>query len=168
MDDSYDPFTEETEDKSSAIVGSAKYDFYKNNGAEVVYFDETPSLTRQEFKDECDINLIMERYNNHVIGGPGGLPPIGEPMFVDWADMPSDLLSYMERMKEAETAFMSLPANVRREFDNSAVSFVDFAGDPSNLDRMREWGLAPAKKLPDAPIEPAPSPPPSNPDGSSS
>jgi hypothetical protein len=64
-------------------------------------------------------------------------------MYVDFVTAPKDLLGYLALMQEAEVAFMSLPAGVRREFENDAVKFVDFASDPENLPQMRTWGLAP-------------------------
>lgn len=124
----------------------AVHDFYKPLGdAEDHVFNTVgPSLTRQEFAEECDINSLMSRYDAHVIGGPGNMAP-ANPMYVDFTHMPGNLLDYMEFMKTAEQSFMSLPAVVRREFDNSAPAFVDFASDPENLEQMRTWGLAPPK-----------------------
>lgn len=137
------------------------YDFYKSNGGDHRTFTDGPSLTRQEFADECDINSLMSRYDAHVTGGPGGLRP-QEPMYGDFASMPTNLLEYMQFMDMAQAEFMKLPAVVRREFDNSAHEFVAFASDPGNLDQMREWGLAPPAKAPDAPAPivsgPAPAP----------
>jgi hypothetical protein len=126
----------------------AYYDFYKTNGAAVVYVDTSPSMTRQEFRDECDINVLMSKYDAHVIGGPGNLGPM-VPVYFDFADLPQDLMSYMEFMSGAEKAFMTLPAVVRKHFDNSALDFVAYASDPGNIAQMREWGLA--APLPTAP-----------------
>lgn len=119
------------------------YDFYKTNGhPKPVHMPGGPSLTRQEFADECDINILMKRYEAHAIGGPGNLGPL-VPQYVDLSQAPQDLLGYMALMASAESAFMSLPAQVRKEFDNDPVTFVDFASDPENLPQMRSWGLAP-------------------------
>lgn len=126
----------------------ASNDFSKSNGSNTVFNTEGPSLTRQEFVAECDINSLMARYETHVIGGPGNLPP-AVPMYADFASVPKTLLEYMDFMGEAEAAFMSLPAVVRKEFDNSAHLFVDFASDPANLEQMRTWGLAPPAKAPE-------------------
>lgn len=123
----------------------ASHDFMAYNGSDTVVFNREPSLTRQEFAEECDINAIMKRYDAHVIGGPGNLPP-ANPMYIDFADMPQDLMGYLEFMTSAEKAFMSLPAVVRRDFDNNAHEFVAFASDPGNLEQMRTWGLAPPAK----------------------
>lgn len=110
---------------------------------------EGPSRTRQEFAEECDINTIMRRYE-----ATGIISHIDqrEPMYLDLAglDVP-DLATAMEVLRVAEASFMSLPATVRREFDDDVHSFVAFAENPANVDKMREWGLA--KKpdpLPDA------------------
>ena len=37
--------------------------------------------------------------------------------------------------------FMALPSKVRREFDDDPGTFLDFANDPKNTDRMIELGL---------------------------
>lgn len=108
-------------------------------------------MTRQEFADECDINNILATYEK-----TGVLSHVarGEPQYLDVSNVP-DLAGAMAYMFDAEAAFMSLPAIVRREFDNDPLRFVEFAVDPANVERMREWGLAaPAK-----PVEPAPGAP---------
>lgn len=113
------------------------------------YFEA--SLARQEFADECDINVIMASYEktgvmSHVRNG--------EPFYMDFGDTPGDLMESMDFMRRAEEAFMMLPAKVRREFDNDARQFVEFAEREDSLDQMREWGLAPPK--PQEPPEVAP------------
>lgn len=110
-----------------------------------VYFSE-PSRTRQEFAAECDINTLMAKYE-----ATGVLSHINErtPVYFDTTDAP-DLRSAIDLVRDAEKAFMSLPAKVRAEFDNDAVAWVDFAVDPANVGKMREWGLAP----PEAPLPP--------------
>ncbi|QCQ84646.1 internal scaffolding protein [Blackfly microvirus SF02] len=107
-------------------------------------------MTRQEFRDECDINVLMATYERNGMPPP---PSAGTAQFLDVSDVP-DLPRAIALMEAAEAAFMTLPAKVRREFDNSAVSFVEYAGDPSNLSQMREWGLAPPAPVADAVSEP--------------
>lgn len=126
------------------------HDFEKSNGGTFVEFNREPSLTRQEFAEECDINVLMSRMNGHVIGGPGNLPP-REPMYFDFADLPQDLLGYMNFMQDAERQFMMMPAVVRKEFENDPIQFVEYASDPANIDQMRSWGLAAPAKPPEAP-----------------
>lgn len=95
--------------------------------------------TRQEFADECDINILLARYEK---SGVLNHYNAAAPDYFDASEMP-DLQTAITAMREAERAFMTLPASVRREFDNDAVKFVDYAQNPDNLERMREWGLAP-------------------------
>lgn len=141
------------------------HDFYKTNGETHVFVTEGPSLTRQEFLLECDINTIMKQYDS-VGAGINGLPQgVRQPYYADFTSVPDSLLGFMTFMQEAEAAFMSLPAVVRKEFDNDAVAFVDFASDPENLEQMRTWGLAPPKEAPKPP-EPAPGAANSSPPGS--
>lgn len=127
----------------------AHHDFYATNGGVHSTSFEGASMTRQEFAEECDINALMKRYEGHDIGAI--MRSTQEPRYVDFTAVPYTLLDYMQLMQEAEAAFMTLPAVVRREFDNNAHMFVDFASDPENLDQMRTWGLAP-------PAKPAPEP----------
>lgn len=131
---------------SKSKFPQALHDFEKSNGFDTVFNTVGPSLARQEFAEECDINSLMRRYE--AAGATiNGLPPMqGEPRYVDFTEVPNNLLDYLELVKNAERAFMTLPAGVRREFDNSATDFVDFASDPENLDQMRAWGLAPPAK----------------------
>ncbi|QCQ84707.1 internal scaffolding protein [Blackfly microvirus SF02] len=106
-----------------------------------------PSLTRQEFAAECDINTLMAQYEktgviNHFNNG--------EPRYYDFEEMP-DLQNSLHILAEATTAFMSLPAHVRKEFDNDPTKFIEFASDPKNLEKMREYGLAAPAPEPEKP-----------------
>ncbi|WNK14474.1 MAG: internal scaffolding protein [Microvirus sp.] len=132
----------------------AVHDFAKSNGSDTVYNTVGPSLTRQEFAEECDINSLMRRYETYVTGGPGNLPMSGPGMYADFTQLPRTLLEYLEFMKVADASFMSLPAAVRKEFDNSPEMFVDFASDPENLPQMRTWGLAPPVEVAQEPSVP--------------
>lgn len=115
----------------------------------VQYVDDTPSLTRTEFAQECDINAIMARYEKTGVM-PGQALPNREPVYMDLSDVP-DYQTALQHVMAAQDAFMQLPAKARAEFDNNPAAFCEFAADPANLDRMREWGLAPP-----APVEPEP------------
>ena len=125
----------------------ATADFYKPTFVDVSLSDWPPSLTRQEFAEDCDINVIMMRFEK-----TGQLPAnVSEPRYLDLTEMPSDLMGTLNLLGEAERAFMTLPASVRRAFDNDATVFVDFASDPNNLEQMRTWGLAPPVEAPAEP-----------------
>lgn len=107
-----------------------------------------PSRVKREFKKDADINVIMDRFKKT------GVLPINTktPMYMDTTQVPN-LQQAMEVMISAEKAFAALPAQVRKEFDNNPMNFVDYATKPENLPKLREWGLAPPEKEPEKPMK---------------
>lgn len=88
-------------------------------------FDPKEGRTKSSFKDECDINNIVNRFKR-----TGQLPPgRGEPQFSDVSDVPS-FMDALHRVAVAEEAFASLPATVRRECDNDPAVFLERLRDP--------------------------------------
>lgn len=118
--------------------------YVEHDKVSMVQLDD--GMARQEFAEECDINVLMARYErtgvlNHY--------STREPQYLDVTEVP-DLQSALQYMQDAQAAFMRLPAVVRKEFDNDAVRFVEYASDPSNLSTLREWGLAAPETTADA------------------
>lgn len=105
-----------------------------------------PTLAQQNFKDECDINVILERF-----GITGQLPQnVATPLTADFVGI-TDFHSALDMIQKAEDAFMQMPANVRARFQNDPGAFIQWADDPANLKEARELGLAlpePAKPEP--------------------
>lgn len=115
----------------------------------VVFVSRLPSRTRQEFQRECDINDIMKKYQK-----TGVLTHYNkrQPQYLDFSEGVPDFHVAMNMMVEAEAAFMTLPATVRKRFENDPAEFVKFATDDANIGQLREWGLAAPEKVPDAPM----------------
>lgn len=102
--------------------------------------DFGPSLAIESQKEEADINTIVRRF-----GLTGELPLTARVPFPLDFDC-DEILDYREcadRILQAERSFMSLPASVRSNFNNDPIAFADYASDPQNLPKLREWGLAP-------------------------
>lgn len=80
----------------------------------------------------------------------GILPvPTKTPIYMDTTQVP-DLQQAHHVMIAAEKAFNALPADVRKEFNNNPVEFVDFATKQENIEQLRKWGLAkPEEKEPE-------------------
>lgn len=111
--------------------------------------------TRQEFAEECDINVLMAGYERSgIISHINPLPP----QYFDASNLP-DLAESLAIYDQAQTAFMTLPASVRATFDNDPLKFVEYAENPANLEQMRDWNLAPRPPVPDAAPTPRESPP---------
>jgi len=96
-----------------------------------------PSLTKQEFKGECDINNIIARF--HRDGFTRHLAR-GVPQFVDVSLVP-DFRTAIEQVRAAEKFFGGLPAKVRARFGNDAARYLDEAGSLSR-EELRELGMA--------------------------
>lgn len=96
-----------------------------------------PSMTKQAHKDECDINVIMSRYQQ-----TGVLP--GDDRIAGARYMDCTGADYQEAMMvvaSAKTAFLEMPAGIRDRFDNDPRRLMEFLEDPRNLEEARELGL---------------------------
>lgn len=94
------------------------------------------TLTQQHFKDECDINKLVERY---VITGE--IPQLSlPPMAGDFTNVP-DMQAALDLVVAARNSFNQLPAAARARFGHNPVEFVEFCSDEANRDEMRKMGL---------------------------
>lgn len=96
------------------------------------------SRTKQSFRDECDINLIMKRYE-----ATGVLQHLarGAPQFVDATSL--DYQASMELVIAAREQFDALPAKVRERFRNDPGEMLAFVEDEANRAEAIKLGLVP-------------------------
>lgn len=102
-------------------------------------------ITKQEHKDECDINRILKQYQRtgiitHVQAARGS-----------YTDLPDalDFQDALNTMMAAEEAFAGLPSRVRDHFGNDPARFLGAFNDPGQYDYLREVGLVrPTTPLP--------------------
>lgn len=116
------------------------------------------SMTKQSFKEECDINNIVRRFE-----ATGILDHVNQAHAQGlYTDLPSglDLQAGLDMIRQAEGAFMALPAHVRAEFDNDPVRFVDAFQNPTEAQQERfiALGLATDKRPPKPPAVENPPP----------
>ena len=96
-----------------------------------------PSLTQQQFKDESDINNIVDTFMK-----TGHLPePSSMPQYVDYEGV-FDFQSAMNVVRQADENFMRMDAKVRARFHNSPQEFLEFFSNPDNVDEAVRLGLA--------------------------
>ncbi|QXP07834.1 MAG: internal scaffolding protein [Arizlama microvirus] len=95
-----------------------------------------PSMTQQNFKDECDINNIVNAFVNTgmVDHGTGKTP-----RYDDVSDV-VDFHTSQNLLSQANEVFDALPLKLRRRF-KTPVEFLDFIADRDNLDEARTLGL---------------------------
>lgn len=94
------------------------------------------SLTDQQYKNDCDIDIILKRYR---AGQP--LPVGREGRFGDFSDV-GDFQTAFEKVRSAISDFESMPAKLRDRFSNDPAVFYDFILNPANIEECRRLGLA--------------------------
>lgn len=92
--------------------------------------------TKQSFRDECDINTIMSRYQTS-----GDMPAINQqaPQYLDATGF--DYANAMSFVAGAQTLFQELPSGVRSRFANDPAQFLDFCSRQENRPEMASMGL---------------------------
>lgn len=102
-----------------------------------------PTLAQQQFRDEADINTIMERF-----GRTGEvIVPVKAPEYGDFTEV-FDYHTAMNKLIEAQDAFDAFPARIRSRFDNDAGKFVDFVMDDNNRLEAEQLGLVVPRAAP--------------------
>lgn len=95
--------------------------------------------TKQSFRDECDINVVMARFEATGVLDMA-LVSRRQAAFGNFAEG-VDFLEANLRLLEAREAFGSLPAKVRDRFLNDPARLLDFLSDESNRKEAEELGL---------------------------
>jgi len=118
-----------------------------------------PGKTKQNMKDETDINLIMARYQKT------GLINFVNTRQAEYMNSnPVDFHQAMNIIAESNSIFADMPAYLRKKFNNDPGQFLDFVQNEENRPEMIELGLV--ERTPDDPppvkqsAEPAPKQPP--------
>lgn len=103
---------------------------------------EVIDLVDRAYAKECDINLIVDRF----MRTGEMLPPAPEGLqYGDDTARPR----YEESKKlvlESEAWFESLPAKLRRRFDNQLSVMMEFMENSDNYEEAKELGIIPSEK----------------------
>jgi phage internal scaffolding protein len=109
------------------------------------------SMTKQAFKNECDINLIMRKYTQS-----GVLPAsVSNQRFDDFSEV-GDYLEAQTVLLDARAQFDALPAVVRDRFRNNPLDMLAFVQDPVNSDEAIKLGIVVPKPVVPAVVSVAP------------
>ena len=92
--------------------------------------------TKQSFKDEADINLIMERYART------GILEFQQRRQAQYGDFTGyDYQAAKDLVAKGYSMFYELPAIVRDRFKNDPAAFLDFVANDSNRAEAEKLGL---------------------------
>lgn len=112
---------------------------------------QCPSMTKQEFKFECDINNVIKSFTQtgmfkHVSARAAA---------GTYQDLPDgiDFQESLHQVEAARSAFMTLPSKIRSRFGNDPAEFLSFAHDPANRAEMSALGLLNPPPVKTAPME---------------
>ena len=132
------------------VVGDQPVTLFPWQRLEVLTIVEGPSMTKQAFAAECDINNIMKRYEKDAV--VDHLNKV-QGRYGDF----TGVVSYQEACNiviKAEEMFMSIPAAIRARFDNDPGNFLAFATDDKNEEELVKLGLAHQRPKADTPPAP--------------
>lgn len=115
------------------------------------------SLAQQQFRDECDVNRIVDQYVR-----TGVLDHLSEvaPQYGDVTEVPTDLMAAYDAVGRAEEAFMQLPSQLRKDLNNDPSRLSAWLRDENNRETAVRYGLinAPAPALEKMNVEKPPEP----------
>lgn len=101
--------------------------------------------TKQSFKDEADINLIMERYART------GILEFQQRRQAQYGDFTGyDYQAAKDLVAKGYSMFYELPATVRDRFKNDPAAFLDFVSNDGNRAEAEKLGLLKPQDAPSA------------------
>ena len=100
------------------------------------------SLTKQEFKKDTDLNVIMRKFQV-----TGAMDHVNMHQGNYGQHSPVDYHQAMTIVANANSMFEDLPSSVRNRFDNKPEDFLAFVQDEKNFDEANELGIALAPEL---------------------
>lgn len=91
---------------------------------------------QQQFKDDCNINVIMHRLTKD-----DAVDHVSAYQKEYGFHSPLDYHQSMNLITHADSMFNDLPSKLRNEFSNSPQAFLEFVQDPKNHDRALELNI---------------------------
>lgn len=105
------------------------------------------TLAQQQFRDECDINVLFGRYLE-----TGEMPQVMNGLTYGNFEGVFDFQTAMNAVRTAEGLFLQLPARIKNRFDNDPQKMLEFLADENNREEAEFLGLVtkPQEPLNDA------------------
>lgn len=138
MNDKTQKINDDSNDNKKPVFVRAPYNYDPDQASLVTgLFCPEPTLTQQHQAQETDINYIVQQF-----GVTGMLPQsLNMPTYQDF-DAVFDYQSAMNAIIQADNQFLSLPAEVRKMFDNSPHKFISYLENNPDPQQLVDLGLA--------------------------
>lgn len=127
----------------------------ENGSRRVQFVPEGESMAKQEFRDECDLNYMMQKYQ------ATGMLTVNRSK-ASYSDL-TNATSYhdaMNKVNEADMAFKALPAKLRADFDNDPALFLEAIEKDGYEKVLEDAGLIFKAAEPDSDVTSDPDPEP--------
>lgn len=106
--------------------------------------NEDPTMTQQQYKDQVNVNKIMEKYKKtgtitHVRNAANGV-------YLDLTEIP-DYPTALMQVQQAQQMFEQIPAHIRMKFSNDPGQLITYLKNPDNLQEAIKYGLLVPSKI---------------------
>ncbi len=105
--------------------------YYAKHGEPEVRVYKLHGRTKQSQKDECDINKLLERYARE--GTMSHLEKY-QAVYGDYGNY--DFEGHTTKLAEMSSIFEELPAEVKKEFNQSPKQFFTYVTNPENAEKL--------------------------------
>lgn len=123
------------------------FDRMENSNETATTGNPDDDMTQQQFKDECDINVIVANF-----GITGLAPQLTQmPTYGDYTNEITDYQTAQNVIAQANQAFGELPSKIRERFQNDPQKLMEYMAEEGHENELRDLGLLPPKaKAPEA------------------
>lgn len=97
------------------------------------------SKTQQHFKDEVDVNGIIDRYTRTAYL-PEDVQYAAKGVYEDFSEA-DDYTAMQNKLAKADQSFMELPSSIRDRFGHNPANMLAFLADASNYEEALKLGL---------------------------
>ncbi|QXP08399.1 MAG: internal scaffolding protein [Arizlama microvirus] len=126
------------------------YGFFNPGRCPGTIFTE-PSKTQQQYKNEVNINTIMEKARK----GRPVMVQSRQAFYEDFTGV-QDFKAAQDRIIAVSNEFDQLPAKIRLKFNNNPAEFYEFMHDEKNINEAEALGLIEKKEITEIPEPPKP------------
>lgn len=111
---------------------------YEREQHKGIMFKE-PTMAQQQFKNECDVNVIIDRYTKTGVV-PEELVNASAGVYGDFSSV-GDYMEMQNKLIAARESFDSLPSNVRSRFNDNPAELIAFVSDGNNYEEAVKLGI---------------------------
>lgn len=115
---------------------------YQRDTRETALICKDKTLAQQQFKDQCDINILHARYLE-----TGEIPQVEEGLTYGNFTGIFDFQTAMNAVRTAEGLFQQFPARIKNRFDNDPQKLLEFLRNDENREEAEFLGIV-QKPLP--------------------